>query len=214
MDRADVTLLHLDESVAVADKPAGLLTVPGRGPDKADCLWLRVRRQVPDALVVHRLDMATSGLVLFARGPVAQRRLGAAFEQRTVGKDYVAIVQGWPDADSGRIDLPLAADWPNRPRQRVDAEQGKPSTTHWRVLQRLPATPRPTTRLGLTPVTGRSHQLRVHLAAIGHPVVGDLLYAPSEGQSAAARLLLHAAGLAFDHPADGRRLRFDSPAPF
>jgi tRNA pseudouridine32 synthase / 23S rRNA pseudouridine746 synthase len=205
-------ILHHDDALIVTDKPAGLPTVPGRPPELHDCLWHRVRDQWPDALVVHRLDMATSGLVLFARGPEAQRLLSIAFAQRQVGKGYEAIVAGDPSGDSGEIDLPLAADWPNRPRQKVDAERGKPSLTRWRVLERgaLPGS----TRLALEPLTGRSHQLRVHLAAIGHPLLGDTLYAPPELAAAAPRLLLHATRLAFVHPADGRAVAFDSAAPF
>jgi tRNA pseudouridine32 synthase/23S rRNA pseudouridine746 synthase len=203
-------ILHLDEALIVADKPAGLPTVPGRPVELHDCLWHRVRETVPDALVVHRLDMATSGLVLFARGIEAQRSLSRAFAQREVGKSYVAVVSGELADDSGEIDLPLAADWPNRPRQKVDAEAGKPSLTRWRVLAREPGR----TRLALEPLTGRSHQLRVHLAAIGHPILGETLYADASSTAAAPRLLLHASALAFAHPADARPLRFESAPPF
>lgn len=203
-------IVHLDEALVVADKPAGLPTVPGRPLELHDCLWHRVRESVPDALVVHRLDMATSGLVLFARGIEAQRRLGHAFATRQVGKTYVAVVSGELPNDSGEIDLPLAADWPNRPRQKVDLESGKASLTRWRVLSRVAGR----TRLALEPLTGRSHQLRVHLAAIGHPILGDTLYAPAAATAAAPRLLLHASALAFAHPADARPLRFESPVPF
>lgn len=205
-----MTILHLDDQLVVADKPAGLPTVPGRRVELQDCLWRRVREAVPDALVVHRLDMATSGLVLFARGPAAQRTLSAAFATRRVDKRYVAVVHGRLADDAGTIALPLAADWPNRPRQKVDPDRGKPSTTHYTVLARSAAT----TRLALEPRTGRSHQLRVHLAAIGHPILGDTLYGDAAVQAAAPRLLLHAAGLAFAHPLDGRALAFESPVPF
>lgn len=205
-----MTILHLDDQLVVADKPAGLPTVPGRPVELQDCLWQRVRATVPDALVVHRLDMATSGLVLFARGPAAQRTLSAAFATRRVDKRYVAVVLGRLANDAGAIALPLAADWPNRPRQKVDPDRGKPSTTHYTVLARSAAT----TRLALEPRTGRSHQLRVHLAAIGHPILGDTLYGDAAVQAAAPRLLLHAAGLAFAHPLDGRALAFESPVPF
>lgn len=203
-------ILQLDAAFVVADKPAGLPTVPGRPVELHDCLWQRVRAQVGDALVVHRLDMATSGLVLFARGPEAQRSLSRAFAQREVDKTYESVVAGRVAGDAGEIALPLAADWPNRPRQVVDHEHGKPSLTRWRVLAREDDR----TRLALEPLTGRSHQLRVHLAAIGHPIVGDALYAPEPLAQAAPRLLLHACALAFAHPADGRRLRFESPVPF
>lgn len=205
-------ILHLDGHVVIADKPAGLPTVPGRPAELHDCLWQRVRAEVPDALVVHRLDMATSGLVLFARGAAMQRALSAAFAQRGVDKRYEAVVAGRVATESGQIDLPLAADWPNRPRQRVDAERGKPSLTRWHVLAHDVAAG--TTRVALQPVTGRSHQLRVHLAAIGHPILGDALYAAPEAASAAPRLLLHATRLSFTHPGDGRRAPFASPVPF
>ncbi|MGD9833866.1 MAG: RluA family pseudouridine synthase [Piscinibacter sp.] len=203
-------ILHLDDALIVADKPAGLPTVPGRPVELHDCLWHRVRGSVPDALVVHRLDMATSGLVLFARGIEAQRRLGRAFAQRDVGKTYVAVVSGELADQAGEIDLPLAADWPNRPRQKVDRDTGKPSLTRWRVLVREPGR----TRLALEPLTGRSHQLRVHLAAIGHPILGDTLYADEHTAAAAPRLLLHASALAFAHPLDTRPMRFESAPPF
>jgi len=205
-------ILHHDDALIVADKPAGLPTVPGRPPELHDCLWHRVRDQWPDALVVHRLDMATSGLVLFARGIDMQRSLSIAFAQRQVGKGYEAVAAGDLPGDSGEIDLPLTADWPNRPRQTVDAERGKPSLTRWRVLERK--VPIGGTRLALEPLTGRTHQLRVHLAAIGHPLLGDTLYAPPELAAAAPRLLLHATRLAFVHPGDGRTLSFESHAPF
>lgn len=214
MDGGDgaVQLLHVDAHCVLADKPAGLLSVPGRGPDKQDCLATRVQRVVPDALVVHRLDMATSGLWLMARGLASQRRLARAFEQREVRKHYVAVVAGQPDEAAGAIDFPLAADWPNRPRQQVDPVHGRPSLTRWRVLG---AGPLPgTTRVELEPVTGRSHQLRVHLQAIGHPIVGDPLYAPPSWAGAAPRLLLHACDLQLPHPATGEPVRWTSPAPF
>ena len=203
-------ILHADAALLVADKPAGLPTVPGRPVELHDCLWQRVRTQYADALVVHRLDMATSGLVLFARGIEAQRALGRAFAQREVDKRYEAVVAGTLEDESGEIDLPLAADWPNRPRQQVDREHGKPSLTRWRVIAREAGR----TRLMLEPLTGRSHQLRVHLAAIGHPIVGDALYAPPEIARGAPRLLLHACALAFAHPEGGQRVQFASATPF
>jgi tRNA pseudouridine32 synthase/23S rRNA pseudouridine746 synthase len=203
-------LLHADDTLVVIDKPAGLLAVPGRGDGKRDCAWLRVQSAFADALVVHRLDMATSGLMAFGRGAAVQRTLSMAFERREVDKRYVAVVAGTLAQDTGSIDLPLGADWPARPRQKVDLERGKPSLTRWRVLARDGRT----TRLELQPVTGRSHQLRVHLAAIGHPIVGDALYAPTTPQAASARLLLHACRLTLVHPARGQRVDFDCPAPF
>lgn len=201
-----MTPLHLDPHLIAVDKPAGLLAVPGR--TEPDCLAARVQALWPDALVVHRLDMATSGLMLFARGAAAQRVLGDAFAARRVHKRYVAVVGGRVDADAGEVELPLAADWPRRPLQRIDPEHGRPSLTRWQVLARDAAGH--TTRMLLEPVTGRSHQLRVHLQAIGHPIVGDALY----GGAPAARLMLHAAHLALPHPADGRELRLHSTPPF
>ena len=202
-----MTPIHLDEHLIVVDKPAGLLSVPGRF--EPDCMSARVQARWPDALVVHRLDMATSGLLLLARGAAVQRRLSQAFAERAVDKRYTAVVRGLLTDDRGTIDLPLAADWPHRPRQQVDHRHGKPALTHWRVVDRDPAFDR--TRLELQPVTGRSHQLRVHLAAIGHAIVGDPLYGDAAG---APRLLLHACALAFRHPADGRPLDLASAAPF
>jgi tRNA pseudouridine32 synthase / 23S rRNA pseudouridine746 synthase len=201
--------LYEDESLVAIDKPAGLLSVPGRGEANRDCVAARVQAEVPDALVVHRLDQATSGVMLFARGAATQRALSSAFAERRVAKRYAAVVHGLVHDNDGEIDLPLITDWPNRPRQRVDHERGKPSLTRWRVLSRDAAVG--TTRLQLEPVTGRSHQLRVHLAAIGHAIVGDTLYAPPPH---APRLMLHACELRLPHPADTRTLVIVSPLPF
>ena len=203
------TPLHEDEALLAFDKPAGLLAVPGRGPGKQDCLAARVLACWPDALVVHRLDQATSGLMLFARGADMQRRLSRDFAARHIHKHYVALVARTLAAESGTIDLPLAADWPNRPRQQVDAVRGKPSLTHWQVLQRAAEH----TRLALQPLTGRTHQLRVHLAAIGHPILGDALYGDAAA-SASPRLMLHAAALQLDHPLHGTRLELHCAPPF
>jgi tRNA pseudouridine32 synthase / 23S rRNA pseudouridine746 synthase len=211
-DGPGLVVLHASESLLVLDKPAGLLCVPGRGADKQDCLSARAQGAYPDALVVHRLDMATSGLFLMARGGAMQRRLSQAFAQREVGKRYIAVVAGRMPAESGTIDLPLAADWPNRPRRIVSMDNGKPSLTHWRLLsydERCDAS-----RLELEPVTGRSHQLRVHLLAIGHPILGDALYAPPPVRERASRLMLHASRLALAHPGTGEPLSFSSPCPF
>lgn len=205
-------LLHDDDALVIAAKPAGLLSVPGRGEDKQDCLAARVQAAFPDALIVHRLDMATSGLMVFARGTTAQRQLGDAFARRAVSKRYIAIVAGRPPNDAGEIDLPLAPDWPRRPRQQVDMTGGKPSLTRYRLLSHDAASN--TSRLELEPVTGRSHQLRVHLLAIGHPIVGDALYAPEAVQALAPRLLLHAQQLTLPHPADGGLVSFEHAAPF
>lgn len=211
---APLAVVHADDQVVVADKPAGLLCVPGRGEDKQDCLAARVQARWPDALVVHRLDMATSGLVLFARGAAVQRQLSMAFAAREVSKRYVAVVAGELKVDDvwHEIDLPLVVDWPNRPRQVVDHARGKPSLTRCRALGPGPLPG--TTRVELEPVTGRSHQLRVHLLAIGHPIMGDALYAPAEVAQAAPRLLLHAAELGLAHPATGEPVRWTSPVPF
>jgi tRNA pseudouridine32 synthase/23S rRNA pseudouridine746 synthase len=181
-------VVYADDRLVVVDKPPGMLSVPGR--TEPDCASARVQALYPDALVVHRLDQATSGLLLFARGAQAQRELSADFAERRVGKVYVAVVAGRLEGE-GLIDLPLGADWPNRPRQQVDFKRGKPSQTRWRVL----AHEGPDTRLLLTPVTGRSHQLRVHLAHVGHPILGDALYAPPAVAAAGPRLLLHASEL-------------------
>lgn len=210
-------LVHADASLLVLNKPAGLLSVPGRGADKQDCLSTRVQQHYPDALVVHRLDMATSGLLLMARSISIQRALGALFERRQVDKRYIAVVDGAladaPGAGGwGLIDLPIAVDWPRRPLRIIDTQQGKASQTRWRVLAHDAAADN--TRLELAPLTGRSHQLRVHLQAIGHPILGDALYGDAAVQARAARLLLHAGALAFVHPVSGQRMQFDSPAPF
>ena len=209
MDRPLV--LYIDPHLLVVDKPAGLPSVPGRDPALHDCAASRVQAQFEDALTVHRLDMHTSGLLLFARGLPMQRALNRLFEQRQVDKRYEAVVAGSPSADEGRIDFPLIADWPRRPRQMVDHERGKASLTHWRVLGREASG---ATRLELQPLTGRSHQLRVHLATIGHPILGDDLYAPDAVCQASTRLLLHATRLAFVHPGLGQAVSFQSPAPF
>lgn len=203
---------HADAHLLVVDKPSGLLAVPGRGDAGRDCLASRVQAAFADALVVHRLDQATSGLMVFARGLPAQRRLSWAFERREVDKRYEAVVWGRPAQAQGRIDLSLGADWPNRPRQQVDAVQGKPASTHWRVMEIEGLDDR--SRLELEPLTGRTHQLRVHLSAIGHPILGDALYAPPDIQALAPRLLLHASALALAHPVTGEWLRFTSTAPF
>ena len=201
-------IVHIDEALLVVDKPAGLLSVPGRGEEGLINLTAQVQAEQPDALIVHRLDQATSGLMLFARSIAMQRVLSMAFASRQVHKRYVAVVMGSVEQDSGRIDAPLLADWPRRPRQRVDLQQGKPALTHWRVLERHADH----TRLELEPVTGRSHQLRVHLMFIGHPIVGDTLYAPEPQR--APRLLLHATQLSLRHPLHDTPSTWVSPPPF
>ena len=209
-------LLHVDDTLLVVDKPAGMLSVPGLREGLHDNLTTRVQALFSDARVVHRLDQATSGLMLFARGAAMQRLLSMAFEARQVEKDYVAVVIGQVAGESGSIDLPLLADWPNRPRQKVDVHTGKPALTHWQVLARSADT----TRLALQPITGRTHQLRVHLQAIGHPIVGDTLYAPDPSPDSRAdprpdlRLLLHATKMAFMHPLRLQPCAYTSAPPF
>jgi len=206
----NLAVLHADDALIVVDKPSGMLSVPGRGAHLQDCAASRVQAMFGDALVVHRLDMATSGLMLFARGIDAQRTLSRAFAQREVHKRYVAVVHGHLLQTQGEIDLPLIADWPNRPLQKVDRENGKPSTTRYRVI----GVEGDRTRVELEPVTGRAHQLRVHLLAIGHAIVGDALYAPPEALAGAERLLLHATQLRFAHPVHGAPMTLNSPVPF
>lgn len=227
-------MVHVDDDLVVAVKPAGLLSVPGRGADRADCMASRVQARFTDALIVHRLDMATSGLLVFGRGPEMQRRLSMAFAGRDVRKRYEAVVRGLVSPQQGEIDLPLITDWPRRPRQMVCFERGKPSLTRFEVIDRDEA--RGTTRVSLEPVTGRSHQLRVHLMALGHPIVGDPLYGPEAasplvmgqapagdaedggdcegGGATASRLLLHATELGLTHPRDGLLRTWSSLAPF
>lgn len=244
--------VYADEHLLAFDKPAGLLAVPGRGPDKADCLSARVQAVWPEALIVHRLDQATSGLILMARSPRVQRLLGEAFAQRRVRKRYEAVVGAsaaavaaafaasqpeadeWPQEQEAEKDetaalsaalsatllavsappgwaaigLPLLPDWPRRPRSKVDHAHGKPSLTLWRPAGGGPLPG--TARVALRPITGRSHQLRVHLAAIGLPIAGDALYAPPAAQALASRLLLHASALQLTHPATGKPLRLAS----
>lgn len=213
--QSDLKVLYADAALLVIDKPSGLLAVPGRGEDKQDCLSARAQCRYPDALVVHRLDMATSGLMLMASGAAVQRLLSQAFADRSVTKRYVAIIDGTltqPVADWGVIDLPISVDWPNRPRRVIDHEHGKPSMTRWRVLPNNRVDN--TTRVELEPVTGRSHQLRVHLQALGHAIVGDALYASARVHAVSERLLLHACSLEIGHPVSAQPMRFCSIAPF
>ncbi|MGA8862364.1 MAG: RluA family pseudouridine synthase [Gallionella sp.] len=216
-------IIYCDESLLVVNKPAGLLSVAGRGTEKSDSLTARVQIEFPDALSVHRLDMNTSGLLLFARGADMHRRLSRMFRERAVMKRYIAIVAGRVDAQSGAVDLPLAADWPNRPKQKVDFPIGKPSLTRYRLLTnaRCPFQTSKhsgqdlcdASRIELEPVTGRTHQLRVHMAAIGHPVLGDELYGGNSCKTA-SRLLLHACKLSFIHPSSAKLLTLASEPAF
>jgi tRNA pseudouridine32 synthase / 23S rRNA pseudouridine746 synthase len=209
-----LSIVYADAHLVVVNKPPGLLAVPGRGADKQDCASLQVQQHCTDALIVHRLDQATSGLMLLARGAAMQRALSSLFESRAVRKDYVAVVHGLLRNDSGTIELPLAADWPARPRQKVDHAIGKPALTHYQVLSRY--TTDNTTRLALQPHTGRTHQLRVHLQAIGHAIVGDTLYGSADCgvDLKTTRLLLHARRLSLVHPVTGQAMQWECVPEF
>ncbi len=202
-------ILFQDDQVIVANKPAGLLSVPGKLEGRSDCLVSRLQAAHWDTLLVHRLDCDTSGVIIFARTKKAQGFLGQEFEQRRAKKTYVARVFGEISGDSGHIDLPLSADWPNRPRQMVNHEQGRPAQTDWQVIGRAPGE----TRVRLSPLTGRSHQLRVHMLALGHPILGDPIYATGPAQEF-PRLMLHAETLGLHHPVSGDWLEFAAPCPF
>jgi tRNA pseudouridine32 synthase/23S rRNA pseudouridine746 synthase len=214
----DLDLIYQDEFLLVVNKPAGLLSVPGRGEAKTDSLATRVQTQFADALIVHRLDMATSGLMVFARGVKIQRHLSQMFREHKVGKCYVAVVAGKLEPSTGDVNLPIIADWPNRPLRKIDTELGKPSLTHYRVLVyeksvRTDLFQACSTRVELEPITGRTHQLRVHMAAIGHPILGDKLYG-GKASDLAERLLLHASLLSFSHPFSNTRLHFSCEPTF
>ncbi|MDU8911741.1 RluA family pseudouridine synthase [Aestuariicoccus sp. MJ-SS9] len=207
--QGDIPILHVDHEILVVDKPAGLLSVPGKGPELADCLIARLQTAFPTVLLVHRLDRDTSGVMVFALTPHAQRHLGLQFEKRQVKKTYLARLAGRLEPRTGTVDLPLIVDWPNRPLQKVCHETGKPAQTGWRV-QRASDTE---SRVQLMPRTGRSHQLRVHMLALGHPILGDPLYAPDTA-AAYPRMMLHAQELRLRHPDGGEGVRFRAPAPF
>lgn len=208
----DFTLLYADASLLVANKPSRLLSVPGRGEEKQDCLIRRVQTEYRDALIVHRLDYDTSGLLVLARGKAMHRALSILFQERLVEKRYVAVVDGRMENEAGEVNLPLIVDWPNRPRHIVDFNIGKPSLTLYRVLDYDAETH--TTRVALTPETGRTHQLRVHMQSLGHPILGDTLYATEQALAKADRLQLHAEFLSFAHPETGEVLSFNCPAEF
>ena len=205
-----IPILHQDKALIVCDKPSGLLTVPGKHPDHWDCLEHRIQSAFPDARIVHRLDKDTSGVIVLARNASTHRNLGLQFERRHVRKTYIAEVAGQIRQKSGVISAPLRCDWPNRPLQIIDWDHGRPAQTHWHVdkLQNQ------STRVTLTPVTGRSHQLRVHMLSIGHTVLGDRFYGTDEVAARAERLHLHASTLSFIHPETGQHMEFNSPAPF
>lgn len=217
----EARILHVDHEILVVDKPAGLLSVPGKGEDRADCLIHRLRGAFPTVLLVHRLDLDTSGVMVFGLTPHAQRHLGLQFEHRQTRKHYIARLWGHLEPRQGLVDLPLCVDWPNRPRQHVDPVNGRAAQTEWRVLRHEISGPPAgeggadlhTTRVRLTPLTGRSHQLRVHMLAQGHPILGDPLYA--EGPARAfPRLMLHAESLRLRHPDGGKHMTFSAPCPF
>ncbi len=207
-----LAIIHEDEYLLVLNKPSGLLSVPGRGAEKQDSLAVRAQARYPDALIVHRLDMETSGLIVLARGKLMHRQLSLLFQERRVHKHYVAVVEGIIAVERGEVDHPLITDWPNRPRQKIDVEHGKAAHTRFQVLQRDRLNH--TTRVELEPVTGRSHQLRVHMQSLGHAILGDRLYASAQAQAASERLLLHACRLAFQHPVTQQVVCFSSEAPF
>ena len=202
-------IIYEDRAILVADKPSGLLSVPGKTEGRADCLETRLRRAYPGTLLVHRLDCDTSGVMVFARNKAAQGFLGQEFEQRRTKKTYVARVFGDLQPDSGQVDLPIGVDWPNRPRQMVDAVNGRSAVTDWVVLGRGAGA----TRVHLFPLTGRSHQLRVHMLSLGHPILGDPIYATGAAL-AFPRLMLHAETLGLHHPDSGEWVTFSAPCPF
>lgn len=204
-----LNILHQDHELLLVDKPSGLLSVPGKGAHLADCLIARIQAVFADALLVHRLDRDTSGVMVFAMSVHAQRHLGLQFEKRMMKKTYVARVYGHVAEREGRVDLPLIVDWPNRPRQHVNHETGKQAITDWRVMRYEEHA----TRLRLTPQTGRSHQLRVHMLEIGHPILGDGFYATGPALDA-SRLMLHATSLRLRHPDGGKGLTFKAKCPF
>lgn len=205
-------IIYKDEHLLVINKPSGLLSVPGRGEDKQDCLISRVQTEYPDALIVHRLDMSTSGLMLLARGKEMERTLSILFQKREVHKNYIAVVEDKVASCCGEIDLPLITDWPNRPKQKVDFKSGKPSQTRYEVLSYDKNNN--ATRLKLTPVTGRTHQLRLHMQSINHAILGDELYANTETINKSSRLLLHASFLSFKHPISNTLLKLESKSEF
>ena len=204
-----LVILHDDADVIAVDKPAGLLSVPGRGEHLADCLITRVQKVFPHALLVHRLDRDTSGVMIFGLNPHAQRTLSTQFQERQTKKMYVARVWGVPEEKMGTVDLPLIVDWPNRPLQMVCRETGKPSVTDWRLLKDHGET----ARIRLIPKTGRTHQLRLHMMALGYPILGDPFYGHAESQ-AYPRMMLHSEELRVKHPENGQSLRVRAKPPF
>ncbi len=210
-----LSVLHEDSDILVLSKPSGLLHVPGKPPEHADCLERRARESYPSVMTIHRLDKDTSGVVVMGLNRKAHAHISQQFETRRTRKTYVARVWGHVSADSGHVDLPIACDWPNRPRQMIDRENGRPAQTGWEVLERETIAHGMTaTRLRLLPATGRSHQLRVHMLSLGHPILGDNFYAHPPALAAASRLQLHAETLTFEHPSGGHACTFTVPCPF
>ncbi|KXI28338.1 bifunctional tRNA pseudouridine(32) synthase/23S rRNA pseudouridine(746) synthase RluA [Paraglaciecola hydrolytica] len=205
-----LSILYQDNDIVVLDKPSGLLSVPGKAKEHADSLQTRVQRVFPTATVVHRLDMATSGIMVMAMNKAAHRHLSRQFELRQTQKTYQALIFGSPASNSGEIDLPLICDWPNRPKQMVDMQLGKKALTRWQLIERGEHS----CRVELSPVTGRSHQLRVHMLSMGHPIIGDRLYAHPQALALGKRLHLHATTLGFSHPTTGQIQQFRSKVPF
>jgi len=213
-------IVFQDEDIVVLNKSSGLLSVPGRLPEHQDCLQNRVQRVLPTATVVHRLDMATSGIIIMALNKPAHVNISRQFEQRKTSKSYIARVFGHVKDHEGSVDLPLICDWPNRPKQKVDHENGKQSLTHYQVLSYSEpdsigkSSGDESSLVELTPITGRSHQLRVHMLALGHPILGDRLYAHEQALALSSRLQLHARNLSLAHPVTGELLAFVAPCPF
>ena len=202
-------IIYEDREILVVDKPSGLLSVPGKTEDLADCLLERVKVAFPDALLVHRLDRDTSGVMVFGMTAHSQRHLSKQFEKRMIKKIYVALVAGKFAERSGEVNLPLIVDWPNRPLQKVCHKSGRVALTEWKLLK----TGNRESRLRLMPKTGRSHQLRVHCLALGHPILGDRLYAPETAENY-PRLMLHSEEVRLSHPESGKGIKFRSKAPF
>jgi tRNA pseudouridine32 synthase/23S rRNA pseudouridine746 synthase len=209
-----INVIYKDDDFIILDKSSGLLSVPGRLPEHQDCLQNRVQRVLPTATIVHRLDMATSGIMVMALNKPAHVAISRQFEKRETSKSYLARVYGEVKEDQGSVNLPLICDWPNRPKQMVDHENGKKSLTYFKVIQRNALKEANTTLVALTPVTGRSHQLRVHMLALGHPILGDRLYAHEEALLLSSRLQLHAQYLSFVHPTTQQKVAFSSICPF
>ena len=205
-----LNVLHVDDDILVVDKQSGLLSVPGKDPSLWDCIEYRARKTWPTAGMCHRLDKDTSGVLVLALNKRAHGRIGSQFEHRKTTKAYIARVDGVMEADSGLVDLPLATDWLNKPRQKVDFDHGRPAQTEWTVLERETNA----TRVRLHPLTGRTHQLRVHMKAIGHVILGDAFYGDARTMAAADRLQLHAAELGLTHPTTGEFMTFVAPTPF